>query len=190
MMIAVMQGHCSPVHVTRAESRELGYIDPLHWGFRLKDRRAPFDLRAVTQDWLRTLTWDLISAIFDSPDRPRTATSLEQLRRCSVTLSAYLECAVPDGGADTTQLTEDIGRAFVADLTRRAQNGEPQLGLYLPDGQPSIATELSKSLTFNGLRRLMRYALECGVADAIGLPRQFMLVFPEGKRSTQNGPGR
>ena len=35
-MIAVMQGHCSSVHVTRAESRELGYIDALHWGFRLR----------------------------------------------------------------------------------------------------------------------------------------------------------
>ncbi|TXI54394.1 tyrosine-type recombinase/integrase [Mycolicibacterium mageritense] len=187
-MIVVMQGHCSPVHVTRAESRELGYIDPLHWGFRLKDRRSPFDLRAVTQHWLRTLTWDLIAAIFDSSDRPRTATTLEQLRRCSVTLGAYLEWAVPDGGMDATQLTEDIGRAFVADQTRRAQKGEPQLGLYLPDGQPSIATELSKSLTFNGLRRLMRYALDSGIADAIGLPREFMLVFPEGKTRYSKRP--
>ncbi|MGV7830043.1 hypothetical protein PJM51_29250, partial [Mycobacterium kansasii] len=67
-----------------------------------------------------------------------------------MTLSAYLEWSVPDGGADATQLTEDVGRAFVADLTRRAQNSEPQLGLYLVDGQPSTATELSKSLTFNG----------------------------------------
>lgn len=188
MMIAVMQGHCSPVHVTRAESRELGYIDTLHWGFRLKDRRSPFDLRAITQDWLRTLTWDLIAAIFDSTDRPRTATSLEQLRRCSVTLSAYLEWAAPDGGADTTQLTDDIGRSFVADLTRRAQNGEPQLGLYLADGQASTATELSKSLTFNGLRRLMRFAMESGAAEAIGLGRDFMLAFPEGKMRHSKRP--
>lgn len=187
-VIAAMQGHCSPVHVTRAESRELGYIDPLHWGFLLKDRRAPFDFRAITQSWLRTLTWDLIAAIFDSPDRPRTASSLEQLRRCSVTLSAYLEGSVPDGGTDAARLTEDIGRSFVADLTRRARNGEPQLGLYLPDGQPSIATELSKSLTFNGLRRLMRYALESGIADAIGLRREFMLVFPEGRTQYSKRP--
>jgi integrase len=187
-MIAVMQAFCSPVHVTRAESRELGYIDPLHWGFRLKDRRSPFDFRAITQDWLRTLTWDLIASIFDSPDRPRTQSSLEQLRRCSVTLSAYLEWAVPVGGADAAQLTEDIGRAFVADLTRRAQNGEPQLGLYLVDGQPSVATELSKSLTFNGLRRLMRYALDSGAADVIGLRREFMLAFPEGKTRYSKRP--
>lgn len=186
--IAVMQRHCAPVHITRAESRELGYIDPLHWGFRLKDRRAPFDFRAITQNWLRTLTWDLIATIFDSPDRPRTATSLDQLRRCSVTLSAYLEWTVPGGGADASQLTEAIGRAFVADLSRRAQNGEPQLGLYLPDGQPSTATELSKSLAFNGLRRLMRYALESGIADAVGLRREFMLVFPEGKTQYSKRP--
>lgn len=188
LMVAVMQGHCSPVHVTRAESRELGYIDALHWGFRLKDRRSPFDLRSITQDWLRTLTWDLIAAIFDSPDRPRTQSSLEQLRRCSVTLSAYLEWSVPDGGADATQLTEDVGRAFVADLTRRAQNSEPQLGLYLVDGQPSTATELSKSLTFNGLRRLMRYALDSGVAESVGLRRDFMLAFPEGKMRHSKRP--
>lgn len=188
MMIALIQGYCSPVHVTRSESRERGYIDSLHWGFRLKDRRSPFDLRAITQDWLRTLTWDLIATIFDSPDRPRTQSSLEQLRRCSVTLSAYLEWSVPDCGADASQLTEDIGRAFVADLTRRAQNGEPQLGLYLVDGQPSTATELSKSLTFNGLRRLMRYALDSGVADAIGLRRDFMLAFPEGKLQHSKRP--
>ncbi|MEB3049044.1 tyrosine-type recombinase/integrase [Mycolicibacter sp. MYC123] len=188
IMIAVMQGHCAPVHVTRTESRQLGYVDPLHWGFRLKDRRRPFDLRAITQGWLRTLTWDLIAAIFDSPDRPRTASSLEQLRRCSVTLSAYLEGSVPDGGADASRLTEDVGRSFVADLTRRARNGEPQLGLYLPDGQPSIATDLSKSLTFNGLRRLMRYALESGIADVIGLRREFMLVFPEGRTQYSKRP--
>ncbi|MGV7445633.1 hypothetical protein PJH48_29050, partial [Mycobacterium kansasii] len=84
-------------------------------------------------------------------------------------------------GTDATQLTEDIARSFVADMTRRAQNGEPQLGLYLVDGQASTATELSKSQTFNGLRRLMRYALDSGVADAIGLRRDFMLAFPEGK---------
>ncbi len=180
-MVAVMQSHCAPVHVTRAQSRELGYIDPMHWGFRLKDRRSPFDLRVITQDWLRTLTWDLIASIFDSPSRPRTQSSLEQLRRCSVALSAYLEWAVPRGGADATELTEDTARAFVADQTRRAQNNEPQLGLYLVDGQQSIATELSKSLIFNGLRRLMRFALDTGVADSIGLRREFMLAFPEGK---------
>ncbi len=188
MMIAVMQGHCSPVHVTRSESRDLGYIDPLHWGFRLEDRRSVFDLRAITQDWLRTLTWDLIATIFDSSDRPRTQSSLEQLRRCSVTLSAYLEWSVPDGGADATQLTEDVGRGFVADLTRRAQNGEPQLGIYLVDGQASTATELSKSMTFNGLRRLMRYALDSGISDAIGLRRGFMLAFPEGKQQHSKRP--
>lgn len=187
-IIAAMQGHCSPVHVTRTESRELGYIDPLHWGFRLTNRRSPFDLRAITQDWLRILTWDLIAAIFDSPDRPRTQTSMEQLRRCSVSLSAYLQWAVPDGGADPTRLTEDISRGFVADLTRRAQNGEPQLGLYLPGGQPSITTDLSNALAFNGLRRLMRYALDSGVADTIGLPRQFMLAFPEGKTRYSKRP--
>ncbi len=188
MIIALMQLYCSPVHVTRSESRDLGYIDPLHWGFRLENRRSPFDLRAISQDWLRTLTWDLIATIFDSPDRPRTQSSLEQLRRCSVNLSAYLEWSVPDGGADATQLTEDIGRAFVADLTRRAQNGEPQLGLYLVDGQASTATELSKSQTFNGLRRLMRYALDSGIADAIGLRRDFMLAFPEGKQRHSKRP--
>ncbi len=188
MIIALMQTHCSPVHVTRAESRALGYIDPLHWGFRLKDRRSPFDLRAVTQDWLRTLTWDLMAAIFDSPDRPRTATTLENLRRCSVTLSAYLEWSVADRGVDATRLSEETGRAFVADLTRRAANGEPQLGLYMPDGQPSIATELSKSLTFNGLRRLMRYALDSGLSDGIGLRRDFMLAFPEGKQRHSKRP--
>lgn len=187
-MVILMQGYCSPVHVTRAESRELGYIDPLHWGFRLTNRRTPFDLRAVTQHWLRTLTWDLISALFDSPDRPRTQTTVEQLRRCAVSLSAYLQWAVPDGGADATRLTEDIGRGFVADLTRRAENGEPQLGLYLPGGRPSVTTELSNSLAFNGLRRLMRYALESGVADAIGLPREFLLVFPEGKARHSRRP--
>ena len=47
-----------------------------------------------------------------------------------MTLSAYLEWAVPDGGADTTQLTEDIGRAFVADLTRRAQNGQSRNSVF------------------------------------------------------------
>ncbi|BCI83697.1 hypothetical protein MTY66_53220 [Mycolicibacterium sp. TY66] len=181
VMIAVMQSHCAPVHVTRGESRELGYIDPMHWGFRLKDRRSPFDLKVITQDWLRTLTWDLIASIFDSPSRPRTQSSLEQLRRCSVALSAYLEWTVPQGGADARELTEDVARAFVADQNRRAQNNEPQLGLYLVDGQQSIATELSKSLIFNGLRRLMRFALDSGVADSIGLRREFMLAFPEGK---------
>ena len=73
--------HIDAVHRTRADTRELGYLDSNYWGYRFAGRRATFDLTPIPQRWLRDLTWDYLANVLDGPRRPRTAGPFEQVRR-------------------------------------------------------------------------------------------------------------
>ena len=61
------------VHGTRADTRDLGYLDPNYWGYRFPGRRSAFDLTPITQRWLRDLSWDYLANVLDGPRRPRSA---------------------------------------------------------------------------------------------------------------------
>jgi len=77
-------------------------------------------------------------------------------------------------------LTEATAKGFVADFTRRVTNGEPVCGVFNVDGSPSTATAISYSLAMNALRRVMRWAMDTGAADAVGLAREFIVAIPVG----------
>lgn len=177
-----------PVHRSRADTRELGYVDTNYWGFRFPQRRSPFDLRAITQRWLRNLAWDYLAAQLDDPGHPRTQGPLEQVRRSVVCLSAYLAECEPAGGADPSSLSESTAREFVADLKRRVSNGEPVRGVFNVSGEPSIATATTSSLTLGALRRVMRWAMESGAAADVGLPREFLVAIPAGGATSFKNP--
>jgi integrase len=179
-IVQEMQRELVAIHTTRDETRALGYIDTWHWGFRFPNRRSPFDLTAIRQNWLRELAWDFFADSFDSPSRNRTQSSTEGTRRAIVSLSTYLHELAPRHGNQPELLTESHARGFVADLTRRAERGEPVLGVFLANGDAPDATEQTRSIYLGAIRRVMRWGLERGATDAQGLPREFVVHFPPG----------
>jgi integrase len=183
-----MQKDVRPIHQTRADTRELGFLDTNYWGFRFPDRRSPFDLTAITQTWLRNLLWDYLAAQLDGPDHARTASPFEQARRSLVCFGAYLADCDPHRGTRPETLTESTGRGFAADLKRCVSDGLAVRGIYRVDGQPSTASPTTYSLTLGSLRRVMRWAMDSGTAAGCGLPRQFVVAIPYGGNITMRNP--
>lgn len=175
-----MRTDVDPVHHSRADTRELGCLDPTYWGLRFSDRRSAFDLTPIRQRWLRELTWDYLAAVLDGTARPRTAGPFEQMRRSAVCFSVYLNDYDPDRGQRPDTLSAATARQFVADLTRRVTTHASMLGVTNVDGSASTATAVTQALTLNALRRLMRAAMDSGAAAAIGLTREFIVALPFG----------
>lgn len=177
-----------PIHRTKADTRELGYLDTNYWGVRFRHRRSAFDLSAIPQRWLRDLAWDHLASQLDGPQVPRTQGSFEQARRSAVCFGTYLSECVPRGGATPSALSESTARAFAADLKRRVSNAEPLLGVFNVDGNASIATATTYPKIMNALRKMMRWAMESGATTAIGLPREFVVAVPPGGAESQKNP--
>lgn len=183
-----MRREVEAVHRSRADTRDLGYIDPTYWGFRFGERRSVFDLTAIGQRWLRDLCWDHLAARLEGLRRPRTPAAFEETRRAVVCFSVFLADCDPQGGRDAALLGEATAREFVADYRRRVANGEPARGVFNVDGAPSTATPLSYSRAMNALRRVMRWALESGAATDVGLRRELIVAFPTGGNLPQRSP--
>jgi len=177
-----------PVHHSRADTRDLGHLDTNYWGFRFPDRRSAFDLTAISQRWLRDLTWDFLASWLDGPDRPRTQGPFEQVRRSIVCFSTYLAERDPERGARPSALSESTAREFVADLRRCVSDGQPLPGVFNVSGSPSIATATTYSLTMNALRRVMRWAMDSGAASSVGLSREFIVAIPFGGAASFKNP--
>jgi integrase len=176
-----------PIHRSRADTRELGYLDTNYWGVRFPDRRSAFDLTDIPQPWLRDLTWDFIASQLDSPSRPRTQGPFEATRRSIVSFGTYLTDCDPHRGDLPSALSESTGKDFANDLRARVANGQPVRGVVNADGTPSIATATTYPLVMNALRRVMRWAMDCGAASAVGLGREFTVAIPAGgARSVAN----
>lgn len=103
-------------------------------------------------------------------------------------LGVYLDERDPHRGAMPGALSEATAKGFVADFTRRVATSEPVLGVYNLDGRASPATKTTYSLTMNALRRVMRWAMDTGTAEAIGLPREFMVAVPTGGAPSFKNP--
>ena len=181
-----MQRDVRSIHHTREETREVGYVDTEYWGFRFPDRRSPFGLTAIPQQWLRDLGWDYLAAVLDGPRRPRTQGPFEQARRALVCLGAYLKDCAPYQGEQPGTLTAATARDFVADFRRRVRAGGPVRGMFNADGSPSAATVGTYSITMNAVRKVMRWALEEGSPD--GLPREFIVAIPAGETQASHNP--
>lgn len=177
-----------PVHHSRADTRELGYLDTNYWGFRFPDRRSAFDLTAISHRWLRDLTWDFLAGLLDGPDRPRTQGPVEQVRRSIVCFSTYLADCDPQRGAQPSALSESTAREFVADLRRCVADGRPVRGVFNVNGSPSVATTTTYSLTMSALRRVIRWAMDSGAAATLGLPREFIVAIPFGGAASFKNP--
>jgi len=142
-LVGEMRRDVDPIHHSREDTRELGYLDTDYWGFRFPGRRSPFDLTAVAQRWLRDLAWDHLAAVLDGPNRPRTQGGVEQVRRSIVCLSSYLLDCEPTRGSAPASLSRASARGFVADFTRRVTTGQPVRGVFNRDGSATVASMIT-----------------------------------------------
>ena len=177
-----------PIHRSRADTRELGYLDTNYWGFRFPGRRTTFDLTGIRQRWLRDLTWEYLASQLDGSDHPRTQGPFEEARRSIISFGTYLSDCEPRGGSVPAELSESTAREFAADLKRRVSNAQPLRGVFNVDGTPSTATATTYWKLINALRKLMRWALESGAAETSGLPRGFIVAIPSGGALTSKNP--
>jgi len=167
------------IYFTPSGTREAGYIEPAHFGKKISRLTGRFDLTKVTQRWLRDMLWDFLAEQMRSPDCPRSHTPYSTMRRACQELSAFLDARAPGGGHDPRMIEEEHVRQFVADQYRRAREGLSTLGIT-HQGKPSVATEVTRKLTLDRLRQLMRWALENGDGDRAGVNRAVIRAFPGG----------
>ena len=178
-----IQAHLRPVYFTPNASRDAGFVDGQHFGFRFAGRRGFFDLTGVSQRWLRDLLWDTMTARMRSPQRARSASPYDQLRRSAYGLSAFLEADAPAGGHDPSLLHGEHMQRFVADQRNRAREGLPALGVASRYGVPTTVSETTCRLTFNYGRMLLRPLLESDRPEVLGLDREFITELPPGGQS-------
>lgn len=160
------------------DTRDAGFIETDHFGIRLTDRASHIDLTTVSQRWLRDLLWDYLADLFRSPRCPRTGGPIDGLRRAATELSAFLEIDAPVGGHDPTLLRAEHAQRFVADQRHRERDGLASLVMKGPDGTASTVTTNTRSVVFNGVRKLLRDALETGASDRLRLDREFITAMP------------
>jgi integrase len=187
-IVREMRMDVDAVHRTRADTRELGYLDPNYWGYRFSGRRAAFDLTPISQRWLRDLTWDYLANVLDGPRRPRSAGPFEQVRRSLICLSAHLAECDPYKGTRPAALTEATAREFVADFSRRVANHQHVRGVFSRDGSPAVATPTTYALAMNAVRRVMRCAMDTGTAANAQLSREFIIGIPYGGALSHRNP--
>jgi hypothetical protein len=169
------------VYRTPTDARETGMLDTEHFGVRFPRRTSRFDLTAIPQRWLRDLAWDYLAGLLQSPRCPRTASSFDNLRRACVELGTFMAVDAPGGGHDPTVLRGEHMQRFAADQRRRERDRLPSLGITKAGGKPSTVSATTRGLVFNGVRAVMRDALDSGVADQLGLDRQFVIALPGGE---------
>jgi len=168
------------IYFTPEETKEAGYLETEHFGVRFPSRHSNFDLTDVSQRWLRDLLWDHIADRLRSVKGPRSTGPVDSDRRACQELSAFLEIAAPGGGHDPRLLNEDHMRRFVADHKKRILEGLPALGVQGRNGITSKVTDYTGRIVFNHTRVILRYALDSGRAEEIGLSRKFIVAAPTG----------
>ena len=187
-IVREMRKDVLPIHHSRAETRELGYLDTNYWGFRFVERCSPFDLTAIPQRWLRDLVWDYFASQLDGSRHPRTQGPFEQARRSIICFGTYLLDCDPHQGSRPAALSEFTARDFAADLKRRVSNAQPMRGVFNVDGSPSTATATTYPIVMNALRKVLRWAMESGTAASAGVGREFIVAIPNGGATSFKNP--
>ncbi len=143
------------IYDTPGDSRHAGFLETEH---------------------LRDLLWDHLAALLQSASCPRTAVPVDYLRLACAELSAFLEADAPGGGHDPVVLRARHAQRFVADQRHRARNGLRSLAARGASGTVSTVTATVMARTLNGVRRLLRDAMDTGAAGRLGLDREFLVA--------------
>jgi integrase len=168
------------VYFTPDDTREAGFIDTDHFGVRFTYRGSFIDLKPIAQRWLRDLVWDQMAETLRSVHCPRRGGPFDILRRAATELGAILLTHAPTGGHNPAVLRAEHMDRFVADMRRREREGLPSTVITDAKGNPTPITAITRSCSFNALRRLLRTAMDNGAAGRLGLDREFIVAIPYG----------
>jgi integrase len=185
LVASIMLRYLRLIYFCREDTKDAGFIEMEHFGVQLRQSTGHLDLTRISQRWLRDLVWEDFAARL-LVDPPRSRNLFDNRRRGVMELSAFLEAQAPEGGHDPRLLTKTHMVDFVADQRHRAAHKlssliTPEL---TPRGNPrnlTVITDCVLGNNFNGIRRVLRGALESGETDKIGLDRAFIVVLPAGK---------
>jgi integrase len=172
------------VYFTPDEAKDAGFLETEHFGVLFPHRMSHFDLTSIPQRWLRDLTWDYLADLLRSPRCPRSGGPFDGYRRAALELGVFLELEAPNGGHDPAALRGEHAQRFVADQRHREREGLESLAVKLPGGAAGIVTTTTRSVVFNAIRKLLRDALDTGVADKLGLDREFITALPTAGATT------
>jgi hypothetical protein len=91
----------------------------------------------------------------------------------------------PAGGHDPAVLTAVHIQRFAADQRHREREELASLAMRRQDGTPSAVTTTTRAITFNHARKLLRWALEAGAAEQIGLRDIWETIIVTGRRGSE-----
>jgi integrase len=171
------------IYFSREDTKDAGYIETQHYGVRFGTHGGQIDLNCISQRWLRDLVWDqMANRLLTDP--PRSTTPFDLARRGCSELSAFLEAHAPGGGHDPRLLEGSHMVDFVADQRHRAAHSlQPLAGTRRRGGRDlDPVTQGMVAGFFDGVRRVLRAALDSGESDSLGLDRAFIVTVPSGKR--------
>ena len=163
---------------TEAATKAAGFLETDHFGVRFPHRASHVDLTAITQRWLRDVVWDHMAEVLRSVRRPRTAAPLDAVRKACTELSAFLEIDAPGGGHNPAALRAGHAERFAADQRHRERHGLASLVMTGGDGKPSTVTATTRAAVSNGVRAVLRGAMDSGAAEHLGLRREFITAMP------------
>ncbi|WP_202120928.1 tyrosine-type recombinase/integrase [Streptomyces sp. BA2] len=166
------------VYLTPSQTREAGYLELDHFGASFRGSNSHYDLSGVSQRWLRDLLWDYLANLLRTPSSPRTWSPYNDMRRACLELSCFLEVDTDGGGHDPEVLRAEHVHRFLADQRHRARHRMPSLIVQSRGGKASTVTETTQYFVLASARKIMRWAMEAGEADRIGLDREFITAFP------------
>ncbi|MGH3406789.1 MAG: tyrosine-type recombinase/integrase [Streptosporangiaceae bacterium] len=189
-IVLVMRHYLRLVYFTPPGSREAGFIETDHFGVRFPGRVSHIELTEVSQRWLRDLLWDHLAGALRSPHCPRTGAPFDDARRACIELSAFLQLDAPGGGQDPAVLSAGHAHRFAADQRHRERDGLASLVTKGPGGTPSMVTAGTRCAVFSGVRRLLRDAMDTGVAGRLGLGREFITALPAAGGTPRRGRRR
>jgi integrase len=173
------------IYFTPEESKKAGFLETEQFGVKFSGRASHIDLTTIPQRWLRDLLWDYSANLLRSPGRLRSSTPIDTLRRACSELGSFLELEAPGGGHDPTALRVEHMRRFIADQQRRERDGLPSLAATSNDRRPAAMSAATQAVIFNGVRKLLRDAMETGAADRLGLDREFAITMPSAGLSSR-----
>jgi hypothetical protein len=104
--------------------------------------------------------------------------AVDGLRRAITELGPFLELEAPGGGHDPTVLRVEHAHRFTADQCHREQRGLDSRVMKRVDGISSPLPRTTRCAVTNGVRKLLRDALDYGDAERLGLAREFIVAMP------------
>lgn len=157
--------------LTHETARSAGWFDPMIAGAAPfpgtqggENRRALWDLTAVSQRWLRDLLWDYLYDQALQPVGKRIVAATVHGRIRGVTVLSYLLKQIrPDGGHDQTQLTRADAKTIkdLLDLWFREQIPVPPL-IHKNRNLGGVLTERSRHVLMSSAQVVLSHSRERG----------------------------